>query len=154
MSERQKMIYRLGQVYGYICSKHTEWSSMGHDTQAARQPLQGVTVALFAAIHAGAVKADDEYIALRMDSVSADIADIQCCTIDEQGVFALGKMQVNRTPKKMIGSADMTQQALADKMGVSRETVSRWSSGALPLSKTARFKIEEILLDHELDEKA
>lgn len=151
MNEKHKMIYRLGQVYGYICSKHAKWASMGHDTQAARQPLQGVTVALFAAIHAGAVKADDEYIALRMDSVSADIADIQCCTIDEQGIFALGKMQIKRDPKKLIGSAGMTQQALAEKLSVSRETVSRWSSGALPLSETARFKIEKILLDHEFE---
>lgn len=143
------MIYRLGQVYGYICEKHPEWSNMGHDTQAARQPLQGVTVALFAATHAGAVKADDDYIALRMDSVSADMADIQCCDMDGQGIFALGKMQFARTPKKLIGGSTMTQQALAGKLGVSRETVSRWSSGAMPLPEWARFKIEDIILDGE-----
>lgn len=149
MNDMQKQIYRLGQVYGYICEKHGRWSSIGHDTQTARQPLQGVTVALFAAIHAGAVKADDQYITLRMDSVSAELADIECTSIEEQGVFALGRMQINRPIKKLIGGSGMTQQALGDKLGVSRETVSRWASGAMQCPEWARFKLEEIVLDGE-----
>lgn len=147
MTDKQKMIYRLGQVYGYICSKHSEWSSIGHDAQAARQPLQGVTVALFAAIHAGIVKADDPYIALRMDSVDADIGDIDCCGIDDQGVFTLGKMQSKRDVKTLIDMTGMTQTVLASKVGVKPLTVSRWYRGETPLPEKARFEIENIVLE-------
>lgn len=146
MIELQKQIYRLGQVYGYICKKHSCWSSITHDTQAARQPLQGVTVALFAATHAGAIKADDQYIVLRMSSVSAALADIECCSIDDQGIFTLGKMQINRDAKTLIDMTGMTQQQIADVLGVRRETVSVWkSSGKMP--QTARYELEEIVLN-------
>lgn len=147
MTEMQKQIYRLGQVYGYICQKHDRWSSIAHDTQAARQPLQGVTVALFAAVAEGAVKADDDYVVIRMDSVSAEMADIDCCSIDEQGVFTLGKMQINRDVKTLIDMTGMTQAALADKLGVKPLTVSRWYRGETPLPEKARFRIETIFLE-------
>ena len=147
MNDKQKQIYRLGQVYGYLCQKHPKWSSIGHDTQTARQPLQGVTVALFAAIHAGAVKADDQYIALRMDSVSADMADIECTSIDDQGVFTLGKMQIHREVKALIDMTGMTQAVLAEQLGVKPLTVSRWYRGETPLPERARFELEEIVLE-------
>lgn len=144
MTEKQKQIYRLGQVYGYICQKHPEWSSIGHDTQAARTPLQGVTVALFAAIHADAVKADDQYIEIRMDSISADIADIECTSIDEQGIFTLGKMQINRDAKALIDRTGMTQAQLAERLNVKPLTVGRWYRGETPLPERARFELESI----------
>ena len=147
MDDKQRQIYRLGQVYGYICRKHAEWSSIGHDTQIARQPLQGVTVALFAAIHAGAVKADDPYIALRMDSVSADMADIECTSIDEQGIFTLGKMQIRRDAKTLIDMTGMTQAALAERLGVKPLTISRWYRGETPLPERARIELEKIVLE-------
>ena len=147
MTEKNKQIYRLGQVYGYICQKHTRWSNIGHDTQAARTPLQGVTVALFAAIHAEAVNVNDDYIALRMDSVSPEIGDIECCSIDNQGIFTLGKMQINRDVKSLIDRTGMTQAEIAEKLGVKPLTVGRWYRGETPLPERARFDIENILLD-------
>ena len=147
MNDREKQIYRLGQVYGYICKKHGRWSSNAHDTGAARRPLQGVTVALFAAIHGESIRANDDYIALRLDSVSPDIGEIQCCSIDEQGIFTLGKMQIHRDVKTLIDRTGMTQAALAEKLGVKPLTVGRWYRGETPLPERARFELEEIALN-------
>lgn len=146
MTDKQKMIYRLGQVYGYICSKHPAWSNIGHDTQAARTPLSGVTVALFAAQHAEKLRPDNDYISLRMDCIDPYVSDTPC-DMETQSAFMMGKMQFARSAEKLIDLTGLTQQAIADKLGVTRLTVGRWYRGEVPISEIARFKIEDWLLD-------
>ena len=146
MTDKQKQIYRLGQIYGYICSKHPDWSSIAHDTQAARTPLQGVTVALFAAQHAEKIKPDAEYISLRMDCVDPYIGDTPC-DMESQSAFMMGKMQFARSAEKLIDLTGLTQQAIADKLGVMRLTVGRWYRGETPIAEWARYQIEDWLLN-------
>lgn len=146
MTEKQKMIYRLGQVYGYICEKHGHWSSPAHDQTAALHPLQGVTIALMAVLRAKKIKLDDGYIMPRMASISPEIGEITC-SLDEQGIFSLGKMQIHRDVKTLIEMTGLTQAQLAERIGVTALTVGRWYRGDVPISERGRFEIEEIVLD-------
>lgn len=149
MTEKQKQIYRLGQVYGYICEKHGHWAGNAHDTQAALHPLQGVTIALFATLkmdEGARLKADDKYIVYRMDTIKPEIGEITC-SLDEQGIFTLGKMQIHRTVKNLIEMTGLTQAQLAERIGVTALTVGRWYRGDVPISERGRFQIEDIILD-------
>lgn len=145
MTERQKQIYRLGQTYGYICQKHECWSNIAHDTQAAAQPLIGVTLALMAAFRAQALKADDSYLVYRLGDIDADF-DSDRLSLDDQSFFVLGKMQIKRDAKTLIDQTGLTQSELAEKLEVKALTVGRWYRGEVPLPQKARYKIEDILL--------
>ena len=146
MTDKQKQIYRLGQIYRYICQKYPEWSSAAHDTQAARTPLQSVTVALFAAQHAEKIKHDDIYIVLRMNFVDPYIGDIPCDT-ETQSAFIMGKTHYFRDAKALITLTGLTQAQIADKLGVTRLTVGRWYRRETPLPEWARYQLENLLLD-------
>ena len=146
MTEKQKQIYRLGQVYGYICEKHKHWSNIAHDTQAAAKPLLGVTIALMAALKAQALSLDDNYIVLRMSSIDEDFDNNSVISLDDQGIFTLGKMQIKKNAKMLIDQTGMTQKGIADKLGVTQLTVGRWYRSESPLPQKARYEIEDIIL--------
>lgn len=145
MTEKQRQIYRLGQVYGHICEKHGHWSSPAHDQTATLRPLVGVTAALMAALKAQAVALNDPYIEPRMASIDPEFGH-EPINLNDQGVFTLGKMQIHRTPKALIDMTGMTQAVLAEQLGVKPLTVSRWYRGETPLPERARFELEEIIL--------
>lgn len=145
MTEKQRQIYRLGQVYGCICEKHGHWSSPAHDQTATLRPLVGVAAALMAALKAQAIVLNDPYIEPRMASIDPEFGH-EPISLDNQGIFTLGKMQIHRTPKALIDMTGMTQAVLAERLGVKPLTVSRWYRGETPLPERARFEIEEIIL--------
>lgn len=146
MTDKQKQIYRLGQIYGYICQKYPEWISTEHDRQAEKTPLQSVTVALFAAQHAEKIKHDDIYIALRMNFIDPYIGDIPC-DAETQSAFAKGKTQFYPDARALIGLTGLTQTQIADKLGVTRLTVGRWYRRETPLPEWARYQLENLLLN-------
>lgn len=147
MNEREKQIYRLGQLYGYICEKHRHWESVVHDSQAAATPMKGFTVAFLTAVKAKAIKPDDMYIMLRVDTLDPEFPQDKISSLDEQGIFTLGKMQRKRTVKSLIDHTGLTQAEIAKIVGVTPLTVGRWYRAETPLPETARFKLEGILLD-------
>ena len=148
MNERQKQIYRFGQLYGYICQKHGNWSGSAHDQYAMLFPMKGFTVAFIAAIKSRAISPDDTYITVRVDSIDPDFPQDKPLSLEEQGTWTLGRMQTRRDVKSLIDQTGLTQEQLAERLGVTRLTVGRWYRGeALPKAQ-AVFDIEEIVLSN------
>lgn len=147
MNDREKQIYRLGQLYGYICEKHRHLESTLHDRQTALFPFKGFTVAFLTAIKAKAIKPDDTYIMLRVDYIDPEFPQDKPSSLDEQGIFVLGKMQRTRNTKTLIDHTGLTQAEIAEKIGVKPLTVGRWYRGETPLPEATRFEIEQIILN-------
>ena len=139
------MIYRLGQVYGYICEKHGHWSSPAHDQTTTLRPLVGVTAALMAALKAQVVALNDPYIEHRMASIDPEFGH-EPISLNDQGIFTLGKMQIHRDTKSLVEHTGMTQAEIAEKLGVKPLTVGRWYRGETPLPERARYELEEMVL--------
>lgn len=148
MTDKQKQIYRLGQLYGYICQKHGNWSGSAHDQYAMLFPMKGFTVAFIAAIRARAISPDDTYITVRVDSIDLDFPQDKPLSLEEQGTWTLGRMQIKRDVKPLIDSTGLTQEQLAEKLGVTRLTVGRWYRGEGSPKEKAIFNIEEIVLSN------
>lgn len=146
MNERQKQIYRFGQLYGYICQKHGNWSGSAHDQYAMLFPFKGFTTAFMAAIKSRAISPDDTYIMVRVDSIDPDFPQDKPLSLEEQGTWTLGRMQYKRDIKSLIDQTGLTQEQLAEKLGVTRLTVGRWYRGEGSPKAQAVFDIEEIVL--------
>ena len=151
MTNRQKQFYRLGQVYGYICKAYPEWDTPEHRTAAMLQPFQYTLVAIFAAIQASKIRADDKYIHPRMWSVSPELMTTpQPSDFVDMKQFANGEINYGAlTPAALIKSTGLTQQQIGERLGVNGLTVSRWYRSVTPLPEWARYEIEEIILDAE-----
>lgn len=149
MTDKQKQIYRFGQMYGYICSKNTRWSGSAHDSYAARFPFKGFTAAYMAAVKAHVIEPSDTYIMCRMDCIDPEFDQDKSLTLVEQGVWSLGRLRYKRDIKTLIDHTGMTQAQLADKLGVTALTVGRWYRGEVPPKEQVRYAIEEIVLDSE-----
>jgi DNA-binding XRE family transcriptional regulator len=148
MNERQKQIYRLGQMYGYICQKHGNWSCPAHDQYATLFPMKGFTISLLAVIKSRAMKLDDEYISIRAASIDSDFPQDSPLSLEEQGTWTLGRMQIHRNVRSLINQTGLTQEQLAERLGVTRLTVGRWYRGEASPKTQAIFNIEEIILSN------
>lgn len=129
--------YILGQIYGYICHAHPHWSGVNN---AYTKPMTACTIAYMTAIKAGKVRPDDEYISSRFTEIDPELEIPN--TQELQGVFALGQMQYNRDIQRVISATGMTQEQIADKIGVKRLTVSRWFRGECKCPPDKQFEIE------------
>ncbi len=148
MNERQKQIYRFGQMYGYICQKHGNWSGSAHDQYAMLFPFKGFTAAFMAAIRSRAISPDDTYIAVRVDSIDPDFPQDKTLSLEEQGTWKIGRMQIKRDVKSLIDQTGLTQEHLAERLGVTRLTIGRWYRGEASPKEKAVFDIEEIVLSN------
>lgn len=148
MNERQKQIYRLGQLYGYICQKHGNWSCPAHDQYAMLFPMKGFTIAFIAAIKLRVISPNDTYIMMRVNSIDPDFPQDSPLSLEEQGTWTLGRMQIHRDVKSLIDRTGYTQEQLAEKLGVTRLTVGRWYRGEASPKSQAIFNIEDIVLSN------
>lgn len=148
MNERQKQIYRFGQMYGYICQKHGNWSGAAHDQYAMLFPMKGFTIAFIAAMKSRAINPDDTYIMVRVNSIDPDFPQDKPLSLEEQGVWTLGRMQIRRDVKSLIDQTGLTQEQLAERLGVTRLTVGRWYRGEASPKEKAVFDIEDITLSN------
>lgn len=110
--------------------------------------MKGFTVALIAAIKSRAISPDDTYIAVRVDSIDPDFPQDKPLSLEEQGTWTLGRMQIKRDIKPLIDSTGLTQEQLAERLGVTRLTVGRWYRGEASPKAQATFGIEEIILNN------
>ena len=130
-------VYILGQIYGYICHAHTQWSGVHN---AYTKPMQAAVIAYMTAIKAGMVKPDDEYLSPRFNEIDPDL-EIEN-TNELQGVFTLGTLQYNRDIQRVISATGLTQEEIAGKIGVTRLTVGRWFRGDVKCPADKQFEIE------------
>lgn len=129
--------YILGQIYGYICHAHPHWSGVHN---AYTKPMQAAVIAYMTAIKAGKVKPDDEYISARFNEIDPEL-EIEN-TNELQGVFTLGTLQYNRDIQRVISATGLTQEEIANKIGVTRLTVGRWYRGDVKCPADKQFEIE------------
>lgn len=148
MNEKQKQIYRLGQLYGYICKKHGNWSGAAHDQYAMLFPLKGFTIAFIAAMKSRTINLDDTYIMVRVNSIDPDFPQDKPLSLEEQGAWTLGRMQIHRDVKSLIDCTGLTQEQLAERLNVTRLTVGRWYRGEASPKEKAVFDIEGIILSN------
>lgn len=130
-------IYILGQIYGYICHAHPHWSGVHN---AYTKPMTACTIAYMTAIKAGKVKPDDEYISARFNEIDPELEIPN--TNELQSVFTLGTLQYNRDIQRVISATGLTQEEIANKIGVTRLTVGRWYRGDVKCPADKRFEIE------------
>ena len=129
--------YILGQIYGYICHAHPQWSGVW---DAHTKPMQAAVIAYMTAIKAGKVKPDDEFISSRLNEIDPELEIPN--TQELQGVFTLGTLQYNRDIQRVISATGLTQEEIAKKIGVTRLTVGRWYRGDVKCPADKQFDIE------------
>lgn len=138
-------VYILGQIYGYICHAHPHWSGVHN---AYTKPMQAAVIAYMTAIKAGKVKPDDEYISSRFNEIDPEL-EIEN-TQKLQGVFSLGQLQHSRDIQRVISATGLTQEDIANKIGVTRLTVGRWYRGDVKCPADKQFEIELLAWKEEV----
>ena len=133
-------IYILGQVYGYIVAANPEWN-FGGAMYPLIYPLNACTQALFGAIKNRKIKVDDPYIMARMAAIDAEFEQ-PVHNVELQGAFTIGQHQIHRDIQRVISATGLTQQDIADKLGVKLLTVGRWFRGETKCPADKQFEIE------------
>ena len=132
--------YILGQIYGYITAAYPDWR-FGGPTYPLIHPLNACTQALLGAIKARKIKVDDPYIMVRMAAIDAEYEQ-PVHNAELQGVFTVGQYQIHRDIQRVIAATGLTQQDIADKLGVKLLTVGRWFRGETKCPADKQFEIE------------
>jgi len=153
--DTKKQIYFLGQIYAALCDA-MKISDPNAFERAARIPMREITPLLIKFKSnlkpVKDVKTLDVYLTLRMDMIDSDnelIFGGQVLPVELQGTFIIGYNQYDsrKDVKKLIAHTGLTQEQVAEKLGVASNTVSRWCTGESKVSEENRFKIEQIIMD-------
>lgn len=146
-SEIRRNLYLLGQIYGYLSKLLPDYNSPNRLQYAYVYPANAVTRIYHECRRTGKLtKQAEDYISERINDVSPEIDEIQPInTTDVYGSFIVGTYHAMRNIKAVIDCTGMTQQAIADKIGVNRNTVRRWYSGESEISEKYRYKIEKLI---------
>lgn len=143
-------IYLIGEVLGKL-STIVEVTPVTLDN-ASRKPIYGLGLIGMMAARAGVPKDVNEFISVRLNDV--DINDFDSAEIlapELQGTFLIG-FHNGKSPKgikTLIEQTNLTHQEIADKLGVARNTVTRWSRGAVEPSTSARYELEKLSFKFE-----
>ena len=133
-------IYILGQIYGYITAVNPDWK-FGGAMYPLIYPLNACTQALLGAIKARKIKVDDSYIMCRMAAIDAEFEQ-PVHNVELQGSFTVGQHQIHRDIQRVISSTGLTQEVIADTIGVKRLTVGRWFRGEVKCPEDKKFEVE------------
>lgn len=136
----KQQTYILGQVYGYIKAVNPDWN-FGGALYPLSYPLNAVTQALLAAVRNRKIKLDDPYISSRMACIEPTYEQ-PVHDVDLQGTFTVGQHHINRDIQRVIASTGMTQEQIAERLGVKPLTVGRWFRGEVKCPADKQFEIE------------
>lgn len=139
--------YLLGQVYGKLISLNKTWDTMARLTIAMRKPMRAITELHLNAIQSRVFTNDvHEYIMFRLADVSVDDAMSDMNT-ETSSSFMLGMHSFDMDAAQLIKNIELTQEEIAEKLGVSANTVSRWKLGASKPSQETLYKLQKLRLD-------
>lgn len=160
---KKREAYILGWLYGRIARTMPDYDTAAKMQLAAMRPLTG-----FAAVHQAAIAAGTltEGVRQAIASATDELSDAvvsgteEVIPLDQQGSWQMGYYCAKAghpIPPTELGirslrkAAGMTQQQLADIIGVTQTMVARWEAGrAKPSAKNAK-KIKELLQAGHVD---
>lgn len=139
--------YLLGQVYGKLVSLDRNYGTMSRMTLAMNEPMKVITELHLRVIKARLLTDDvSEYIMFRLSDVSVDDAMSRMDT-ETSGSFVLGMHSYDLSADQLIKHIDLTQEEIAEKLGVSANTVSRWKLGTTSPSQETLYKLQKLRID-------
>ncbi|MBO5449825.1 MAG: helix-turn-helix transcriptional regulator [Ruminococcus sp.] len=148
--ELRDQVYNLGQIYARLC-KAANMNSLNNPQsyeRACRQPMREITIIYIQKLRGRLSKEDNEYVGIRFNDIDADndLLFGGALPIELQGVFQLGyhHSQEEKTVKELIVRTGYNQIEIAEKLGVTPTTVSRWASGSVKISQENIYKIERL----------
>ena len=139
--------YLLGQVYGKLISLNKNWDTMARLTIAIRKPMRAITE-----LHLNAIRSRlftdevQEYIMFRLADVSVDDAMSDMNT-ETSSSFMLGMHSYNMDAAQLIKHIELTQEEIAEKLGVSANTVSRWKLGTSKPSQETLYRLQKLRME-------
>lgn len=139
--------YLLGQVYGKLISLNKNWDTMARLTIAMRKPMKAITELHLNAIQSRVFTNDvHEYIMFRLADVSVEDAMSDMNT-ETSSSFMLGMHSFDLDAPQLIKHIELTQEEIAEKLGVSANTVSRWKLGTSKASQETLYKLQKLRID-------
>lgn len=160
---KKREAYILGWLYGRIARTMPDYDTAAKMQLAAMRPLTGFATVHQAAIAAGTLTKDvRQAIASATDELSDAVVSgtEEVIPLDQQGSWQMGyycakaghPIPPNELDiRSLRKAAGMTQQQLADAVGVTQTMVARWETGrAKPSAKNAK-KIKELLQAGRVD---
>lgn len=155
--------YILGWLYGRIARTMPDYDTAAKMQLAAMRPLTGFAAVHQAAIAAGTLTEDvRQAIASATDELSDAVVSgaEEVIPLDQQGSWQMGYYcakaghpipPTELDIRSLRKAAGMTQQQLADIIGVTQTMVARWETGrAKPSAKNAK-KIKDLLQTGRVD---
>lgn len=160
---KKREAYILGWLYGRIARTMPDYDTAAKMQLAAMRPLTGFAAVHQAAIAAGTLTEDvRQAIASATDELSDAVVSgtEEVIPLDQQGSWQMGYYcakaghpipPTELDIRSLRKAAGMTQQQLADAVGVTQTMVARWETGrAKPSAKNAR-RIKELLQTGRVD---
>lgn len=161
---KKRESYILGWLYGRIARTMPDYDTAAKMQLAAMRPLTGFAAVHQAAIAAGTLTEDvRQAITSATDELSDAVvygAEEPVIPLDQQGSWQMGYYcakaghpipPTELDIRSLRKAAGMTQQQLADIIGVTQTMVARWEAGrAKPSAKNAK-KIREMLQTGRVD---
>ncbi len=151
MKKLEFYIYLFGQMYARLADKrkYLKWEEQSTLSSASRRPFSIFTKMYAEHIH-DITKEDEEYIRVRMNDVPIEIYDSEPIAFNYQPMFTFGRYKANQSVKQLIDSCGLTQQEIADRLGVNRMTINRWYNTG-KCSETMKYELEKLSINIEED---
>ena len=145
MDNIERQVFLFGQMYNKLLSVATDkWNE-----QSVIQALEKRPFSMFTKMYAESVlnitKEIEEYIRVRMNDIDIDFIENEPIPLPKQPMFMYATHYSSRDIKNLIDTIGLSQQDLANELGVNRMTVNRWYN-TNKCSEETRYKLEQLSL--------
>ena len=137
-----KNIYLFGRLYKAFISEYKTMDTPLNYQKMSVYPFITLTELHNKALKIGMTKTFQEKIGRIINELDHEGIEAQL-TIEEQGVFALAYYKNGTMLQTKISNMKITQDELAEQIGVQRNIVSAWLSGTSTPNKTNAHKLAE-----------
>lgn len=137
--------FLLGQIYGKIVGLNPAPAWKNYDDLAMVNPMKAIAMVNFLAMEERLI--DDsvmDYLTLRFADMNAEDAMENIDNPELAKAFMIGKASVSTPLSEVIRKIGIPQEAIAKKIGVSKNTVSRWATGESTPSQKVRYELEKL----------
>lgn len=149
MSEKtlKTQLYLVGQIYGKICREYPELDTPERLEKICVVPLRETLKTQMAAIQMHPTTHEiNDYIMYRICELDEDMIDYCDVPVALKGCIVNGyeSSKADFNAKAIIDKSGLTQQQIADELGVSRNIVGRWYRGEATPKSEKQFELEKL----------